>query len=67
MADPKDLSDTISENAQAPQYAQGDQGAMRQHPIPDQIAADRYRKGETQLKTTNRGFLMTKLRPPGTV
>jgi hypothetical protein len=64
MAD--DLTDTIATNATKPQFAQGDQGAMRQFSIKEQIAADRYAKGEAQLKTTNRGFFMTKLRPPGT-
>ncbi len=67
MADAQDLEDIIVENAQGPQFAQNDMGSMRQHPIPDQIAADRYRKSVTQAKSSNRGFFLTTLRPPGAV
>lgn len=65
MAD--DITDTIVTNAVAPQFAQNDMGAMRQHPIQDQIAADRYGKSVNQVKSTSRGFLLTQLRPPGAV
>jgi hypothetical protein len=65
MAD--DITNTIVTNAQGPLYAQGDQGAMRQHPLPDQIEADRYGKSVAAVKSTGRGFLLTQLRPPGTV
>lgn len=65
MAD--DITDTIVENAQAPQFAQNDMGSMRQHPIPDQIAADRYAKATAQAKSSHRGFFLTQIRPPGTV
>ena len=67
MADAQDLEDIIVENAQQPQYAQNDMGSMRQHPIPDQIAADRYRKANQQAKSSNRGFFLTPIRPPGAV
>jgi hypothetical protein len=39
---PEDLSPTIQENAQGPKRAQGDSGSVEQHPLPDQIAADKY-------------------------
>lgn len=67
MADAQDLTDTIVENAQAPMFAQNDMGSMRQHPIQDQIAADRYRKSVANAKSGGRGFLLTQLRPPGAV
>jgi hypothetical protein len=67
MADAQDISDIIVENAQLPQFAQNDMGSMRQHPLQDQIAADRYRKSVAQAKSTSRGFLLTQLRPPGAV
>lgn len=65
MAD--DLTDTIATNAIGPQFAQNDMGSMRQHPIPDQIEADRYAKSQAQIKSSTRGFLLTKIRPAGTV
>jgi hypothetical protein len=40
MAD--DLETTILDNAQGPAKATGDSGSMEQHPLPDQIASDRY-------------------------
>lgn len=39
---PTDLQTDIASNAQGPAEARGDQGSMRQHPLRDQIAADRY-------------------------
>ena len=36
--------ETIAENAAAPKKFTGDQGSAEQHSIPDQIAADEYRK-----------------------
>lgn len=65
MAD--DLTNTIAENATKPKSAQNDMGSMSQFSISEQIAADRYAKGETQVKSANRGFLLTKIRPSGTV
>ncbi len=40
MAD--DLEDTIEQNAKGPAKASGDAGSVEQHPLPDQIEADRY-------------------------
>jgi hypothetical protein len=39
-----DLTTNISTNAQGPSRAAGDRGSMEQHPLPDQIAADKYLK-----------------------
>lgn len=36
--------ETIAENAAAPRRVQGDSGSAEQHSIPDQIAADKYRR-----------------------
>ena len=44
MAD--DLADALRENAQGPFEAHGDSGGMRQHKLPEQIAADRYLEGK---------------------
>lgn len=47
MAD--DLEDTIRENAEGPAKAAGDSGSMEQHKLPDQIAADRYRRTRREV------------------
>jgi hypothetical protein len=39
------LEDTILENAQGSAEARGDAVSMRQHPLPDQIEADKYLVG----------------------
>lgn len=37
-----DLSSQIERSASTPRRAQGDAGSVEQHPLADQIAADRY-------------------------
>lgn len=64
MAD--DLEDTIRENAQGPAKATGDSGSMEQHPLPDQIAADRYIESKNATRRSGLGIAMKKLVPPGT-
>jgi len=63
MAD--DLTTTIQTNAAGPKRARGDSGEMEQHPLPDQIAADRYLKSKAASQATGLGIRMTKLVPPG--
>jgi hypothetical protein len=63
MAD--DLSDTIRENAQGPAKAAGDSGSMEQHPLADQIAADKYLAAKDAVKSKNRGLKFNKFVPPG--
>jgi hypothetical protein len=64
MAD--DLEDTIRENAQGPAKASGDSGSMEQHPLPEQIAADRYLASKKASKKKGLGISLKKLVPPGT-
>jgi len=63
MAD--DLDDTIRENAQGPAEARGDAGSVKQHPIRDQIAADRYLNAKQAARSKASGLKLTKLVPPG--
>ena len=66
MAD--DLKDTISQNAQGPAEARGDSGSMRQHGLPDQIAADKYLAGKNALGDVTKktlGVRFVQLIPPG--
>lgn len=61
-----ELDDAIQENAQGPAKATGDSGSVEQHPLPDQIAADRYLQSKKAAKTKGLGVKLNKLVPPGT-
>ena len=62
-----ELSESICQNAQGPARAQGDAGSVEQHPLPDQIAADKYLASKAATKTRKRGLLFNQLIPPGTI
>lgn len=64
MAD--DLADTIRTSATEPAKASGDSGSMEQHPLPDQIAADRYLESKKAAHGKGLGIGLKKLVPPGT-
>lgn len=59
------LDQSIRENAQGPAEAHGDSSGMKQHPIPDQIEADRYLASKQAIKSKSRGVRLTKIAPPG--
>ena len=62
-----DLEDTIRENAEGPAEAHGDSGGMKQHSLPDQIAADKYLAGKTAVgRDPAKAFTRMKIVPPGT-
>lgn len=61
----KDLVDTIHENAQGPAEVTGDSGSMKQHPLRDQIEADRYLTSREASRSRKRGLNLAKLSPPG--
>ncbi len=63
MAD--DLDETIEQNAKGPAKASGDAGSVEQHPLPDQIEADRYLASKEAAKSKKRGLRFNKLVPPG--
>ena len=62
---PDDLDETIRENAQGPAKASGDAGAMEQHKLTDQIAADRYLASKQAAQSKRRGLALNKFVPPG--
>ncbi len=62
----EDLEQNIRENAQGPKRAQGDAGSVEQHPLPEQIEADRYLASKEAAKK-GLGVRMTKVVPPGAV
>ena len=63
MAD--NLDDTIRENAKGPAKASGDAGSVEQHPLKDQVEADRYLAAKEAAKSKRRGLVFNKLVPPG--
>ncbi len=64
MAD--DLEQTILDNAQGPAKATGDSSSMEQHPLPEQVAADRYIQSKKATRRKGLGLGLKKLVPPGT-
>lgn len=61
---PDELDETIRENAQGPAKATGDAGSMEQHPLSEQIAADKYLASKQAAKQKHRGLRFSKLVPP---
>ena len=59
--------DTIKTNAEGPKRASGDSGSVEQHPLKDQIAADRYLASKAAMKGKGLGIKFTKTVPPGAV
>ena len=64
MAD--ELADAIRENAAGPAEAHGDSGGMKQHPLVDQIAADKYLAGKRAAANPASALTRVKIVPPGT-
>ena len=62
---PDDLTQSIHANAQQPAKAAGDAGSVEQHPLPDQIAADRYLASKQAVRSKRLGLRFTKIVPPG--
>lgn len=61
----EELDDTIRDNAQGPSKASGDAGSMEQHPLRDQIEADRYLNSKKAARSKGSGLKFCKLVPPG--
>jgi len=61
-----DLEEAIRTNADGPAEAHGDAGGMKQHSLPDQIAADKYLAGKRAVANPAKGFTRLKIVPPGT-
>ena len=59
------LEQTIADNAAGPKKATGDSGSMEQHPLADQIEADRYLASKQAMRSKAKGIRLTKLVPPG--
>lgn len=64
---PENLDSLIAENAAGPKKAAGDSGSMEQHPLPDQIAADRYLESKKAAGKPLAGIRIGRMSPPGSV
>jgi hypothetical protein len=62
---PEELDQAIRDNAAGPRRAQGDSGSVEQHPLQDQIAADRYLASKQAAASPAKALRLTRLVPPG--
>ncbi|MFB3894457.1 MAG: hypothetical protein ACE15C_20845 [Phycisphaerae bacterium] len=63
MSEP--LDSTIQQNAQGPKRAAADGVQMEQHPLADQIAADRYLQSKNASRAKGLGIKLAKISPGG--
>ena len=59
------LEQSIRDNAQGPAEAHGDSGGVKQHPLKDQIEADRFLASKQAVNSKGRGVRFSKIAPPG--
>jgi hypothetical protein len=62
-----DLDDVIQEAASEPEEATVDGVHIKQHSLPDQIAADKHLAAKSAMGKRNFGLTRVKVVPPGTV
>ena len=63
----EDLKDTISQNAQGPESVEVDGVRVKQHPLGDQIAADKHLGNKAAGRNPAKALTRVKILPPGTV
>ena len=63
----EELDNSIKENAAGPRKASGDSGAIEQHGLADQIAADKYLESKKASRAKGLGIKLMKISPGGTV
>lgn len=61
----ENLDNTIRDNAAGPKRATGDSGSVEQHPLTEQIAADRYLAAKKATQSKRLGIRISKLVPSG--
>lgn len=67
MASTSDLNTTIETVAGGPQEASADGVVVKQHKLPELVAADQYLKQADGAEKKHRGLRFTLLKPPGAV
>ena len=60
-----DLKDSIEKNAQEPRRASADGVEVEQHPLTEQIEADRYPASREARSKPHKALRLAKLSPPG--
>jgi hypothetical protein len=60
-----DLYDTIHDNTKGPVKVSGDACSVEQHPLSEQVAADRHLASKDATKSNRRGLLFNKIVPTG--
>ena len=63
----EEIENAIRQNAQGPESAEADGVKVKQHSLPDQIAADKYLAGKAATANPAKAFTRVKIVPPGTV
>jgi len=61
----EEIENAIRQNAQGPESAEVDGVKVKQHSLPDQIAADKYLAGKDARRNPAHGFACVKIVPPG--
>ena len=61
----EELDSTIQQNAQGPESAEADGVKVKQHSLPDQIAADKYLASKAAMRKRNFGLRRVRIIPPG--
>ena len=63
----EEIDNAIRQSAQGPESAEVDGVKVKQHPLPDQIAADKSLAGRDARRNPARAFARVKIVSPGTV
>jgi hypothetical protein len=61
----ENLEKTIEENLKSPAKVTSDGVSVEQHPLADQIAADKYLASKNATQRKGLGIKFSKLSPPG--
>jgi len=61
------LDNSIQQNAAGPRKASSDSVSVEQHPLADQIAADKYLESKKASRAKGLGVKLAKISPGGTV
>jgi len=63
-----EIEDHIEDNASGPKKAKGDSGEVWQHPLDEQIEADRYLASKKAgAGGSKKGFKLARFTPPGSL
>jgi hypothetical protein len=62
-----DLNNSILDNASSPAKVTSDGNSVEQHPLSEQIAADKYLASKNATRRKGLGIKFSKLSPSGTV